>query len=163
MMALTVNAVLLFTALVFLTLLVACIIWTRWRHSSKQLRPGHHPKLVAFFHPYCSSGGGGERVLWKMIQVLGDLTDRGMPCQVVVFTVDRSSSTYKQGKFFRSMSRPRTRQNCEGFTPLSVIRPASKRQREVLDQSLGQSSAVLHSFGSVQALSFFFVAILLAR
>jgi ALG11 mannosyltransferase N-terminus len=29
------------------------------------------PKTIAFFHPYCTGGGGGERVLWKMIQVLG--------------------------------------------------------------------------------------------
>jgi hypothetical protein len=33
---------------------------------------------VAFFHPYCSSGGGGERVLWKTIEALGQLKEEAM-------------------------------------------------------------------------------------
>lgn len=31
--------------------------------SSKQLS-------VAFFHPYCNAGGGGERVLWCAVRAL---------------------------------------------------------------------------------------------
>ena len=31
--------------------------------------------VVGFFHPRCSSGGGGERVLWKSIQALGELKE----------------------------------------------------------------------------------------
>ena len=31
--------------------------------------------VVGFFHPRCSSGGGGERVLWKSIQALGELRE----------------------------------------------------------------------------------------
>jgi len=31
--------------------------------------------VVGFFHPYCSSGGGGERVLWKSIQALGEMKE----------------------------------------------------------------------------------------
>lgn len=27
-------------------------------------------KLVAFFHPFCNAGGGGERVLWQALKVL---------------------------------------------------------------------------------------------
>lgn len=27
---------------------------------------------VGFFHPFCNSGGGGERVLWSAIKVLQD-------------------------------------------------------------------------------------------
>ena len=29
--------------------------------------------IVGFFHPRCSSGGGGERVLWKALQAIGEL------------------------------------------------------------------------------------------
>lgn len=31
--------------------------------------------VVGFFHPRCTSGGGGERVLWKSIQALGELKE----------------------------------------------------------------------------------------
>ena len=31
--------------------------------------------VVAFFHPRCADGGGGERVLWKAIQALGELKE----------------------------------------------------------------------------------------
>src|SRR6056300_1172520 len=31
--------------------------------------------VVGFFHPRCSAGGGGERVLWKSIQALGELKE----------------------------------------------------------------------------------------
>jgi hypothetical protein len=140
--------VLLSTALLSLAILCAYTIWTRWRYSSKRLRPGH-PKVVAFFHPYCSSGGGGERVLWKMIQVLGDLAECGMLFQVVVYTVDRSSSAYKQSKFLPSLSSPRNRQHSERLTVHTSVnsRPPSTGQPEVLDQSFGKFTIVFYSFG----------------
>ncbi|KAL7545124.1 hypothetical protein ACHAWF_014491 [Thalassiosira exigua] len=31
--------------------------------------------VVGFFHPHCSAGGGGERVLWKSIEALGELKE----------------------------------------------------------------------------------------
>ena len=31
--------------------------------------------VIGFFHPYCTAGGGGERVLWKFIQALGELKE----------------------------------------------------------------------------------------
>lgn len=30
----------------------------------------HPPVLIGYFHPYCNAGGGGERVLWTIIQGL---------------------------------------------------------------------------------------------
>ncbi len=27
---------------------------------------------VGFFHPFCNSGGGGERVLWSAVKVIQD-------------------------------------------------------------------------------------------
>lgn len=43
----------------------------------------HAFKTFAFFHPYCSGGGGGERVLWKMIQILQQHGKK-----VVIYTID---------------------------------------------------------------------------
>ncbi|EDQ87667.1 uncharacterized protein MONBRDRAFT_27085 [Monosiga brevicollis MX1] len=35
-----------------------------------QKRTGQHRSTVAFFHPFCNAGGGGERVLWSAIQAV---------------------------------------------------------------------------------------------
>uniref|UniRef100_A0A5K3EPE8 ALG11_N domain-containing protein n=1 Tax=Mesocestoides corti TaxID=53468 RepID=A0A5K3EPE8_MESCO len=44
------------------------------RYLKKQLSRQHklssNPILLSFFHPYCNSGGGGERVLWVGISTL---------------------------------------------------------------------------------------------
>jgi ALG11 mannosyltransferase N-terminus len=55
---------------------------------------------IAFFHPYCTGGGGGERVLWKMVDVLCHLIDRGLLLNptIVIYTVDVPSVSYTQGK-----------------------------------------------------------------
>jgi alpha-1,2-mannosyltransferase len=83
----------------FSAVIIALIIWTKLKHSGNRCTPGS-PKVVAFFHPYCSGGGGGERVLWKMIEVLGDIVDQGKVLhQVVVYTVDSPSLAYKEGKY----------------------------------------------------------------
>lgn len=42
-------------------------------------------KVHAFFHPYCSGGGGGERVLWKIVQ---SLQQSSSPVKIVIFTID---------------------------------------------------------------------------
>lgn len=39
---------------------------------------------VAFFHPYCNAGGGGERVLWEMVKLLQEKTN----LRIVVYTGD---------------------------------------------------------------------------
>ena len=39
----------------------------RGAHQHKLPRP---PLLLSIFHPYCNSGGGGERVLWSGVKVL---------------------------------------------------------------------------------------------
>ena len=48
---------------------------------------------VAFFHPYCNSGGGGERVLWLSILALHQIADASSsttsPLRCVVYTGDR--------------------------------------------------------------------------
>ncbi|CAL8069919.1 unnamed protein product [Calicophoron daubneyi] len=42
-------------------------------------------KIVAFFHPYCGSGGGGERVLWTAIKAM---CSRWEPQVLVIYTND---------------------------------------------------------------------------
>eukprot|EP00606_Chrysophyceae_sp_TOSAG23-5_P001090 GSChrysophyteH2.ASY1.ANO1.504.1 assembled CDS len=46
-------------------------LWLRL--SRPELMDGFNAKeekIVAFFHPYCDMGGGGERVLWAMIETM---------------------------------------------------------------------------------------------
>jgi alpha-1,2-mannosyltransferase len=59
------------------------------------------PKTFAFFHPYANGGGGGERVLWKMIQFLQQLQQQQQgsssasssnntkeEMEIVIYTID---------------------------------------------------------------------------
>lgn len=65
------------------------------------------PKTFAFFHPYASGGGGGERVLWKMIQYLQQMeapsaasgtattrqsTAHANDLEIIIYTVDPPST-----------------------------------------------------------------------
>ena len=52
---------------------------------------------IAFFHPHCSAGGGGERVLWKAIEALGQINKEGMNIEVVIYTSDSFSESYHEG------------------------------------------------------------------
>lgn len=60
--------------------------------------------VIAFFHPHCASGGGGERVLWKAIQAIGELCRDGLNIAAVVYTSDDYSSSYRQGEIFDFIS-----------------------------------------------------------
>lgn len=39
-------------------------------YSNCRRKKSNGVRVLAFFHPYCDSGGGGERVLWMMIHAL---------------------------------------------------------------------------------------------
>lgn len=55
--------------LVVLVLLVLAVrLWLQRRRNARRAREGC--PTVAFFHPYCNAGGGGERVLWCAIRAL---------------------------------------------------------------------------------------------
>jgi len=56
---------------------------------------------IAFFHPHCSAGGGGERVLWKQIEALGQLHEKGFNIKVVVYTSDVHCHEYHYGACVR--------------------------------------------------------------
>ncbi|XP_073954354.1 ALG11 alpha-1,2-mannosyltransferase isoform X2 [Choristoneura fumiferana] len=52
------------------------------RKKQRRLRDGPN---VAFFHPYCNSGGGGERVLWVAVKAL---LERYPDTNIYIYTVD---------------------------------------------------------------------------
>lgn len=55
--------------LVVLVLLVLAVrLWLQRSRNARRAREGC--PTVAFFHPYCNAGGGGERVLWCAIRAL---------------------------------------------------------------------------------------------
>jgi len=55
------------------------VLLQRWRRTTG---------VVAFFHPYCNDGGGGERVLWCAVQAL---LDQDKKILIVIYTGDRVS------------------------------------------------------------------------
>ncbi|XP_028402331.1 GDP-Man:Man(3)GlcNAc(2)-PP-Dol alpha-1,2-mannosyltransferase-like [Dendronephthya gigantea] len=55
--------------------------------NSLSYTSGKEPRTVAFFHPYCNAGGGGERVLWSAIRALQNELGH---LQCVVYTGDQN-------------------------------------------------------------------------
>lgn len=53
---------------VLVLLVVAVRLWLQSIRNARWARDGC--PAVAFFHPYCNAGGGGERVLWCAIRSL---------------------------------------------------------------------------------------------
>jgi ALG11 mannosyltransferase N-terminus len=89
------KALLYILAIATVLVILVTVGWHRLQTRQARLRRG---TTIAFFHPHCGAGGGGERVLWKMVQVLGDLVDRGMLLEkVIIYTVDPPSESYPQG------------------------------------------------------------------
>ncbi|XP_070832236.1 GDP-Man:Man(3)GlcNAc(2)-PP-Dol alpha-1,2-mannosyltransferase-like [Chaetodon trifascialis] len=58
----------LLLTLVLLLLLLGVRMWLQGRRRARRARDGG--PAVAFFHPYCNAGGGGERVLWCSLRAL---------------------------------------------------------------------------------------------
>ncbi|KAL6100550.1 alg11 [Pungitius sinensis] len=54
--------------LVLLLVLLGVRTWLQGRRKARRARGGG--PVVAFFHPYCNAGGGGERVLWGALRAL---------------------------------------------------------------------------------------------
>lgn len=58
----------LLLTLLLLLLLLGLRMWLQARRTARRARDGG--PAVAFFHPYCNAGGGGERVLWCSLRTL---------------------------------------------------------------------------------------------
>ena len=77
------GSILAFKSLIaFLSILLIGQIFRRWTRSDL---------VVAFFHPYCNSGGGGERVLWVAVSALltdGTFKNGPRKVRVIIYTGD---------------------------------------------------------------------------
>ncbi|XP_068558028.1 GDP-Man:Man(3)GlcNAc(2)-PP-Dol alpha-1,2-mannosyltransferase-like [Cebidichthys violaceus] len=71
--------------LVLLLLLLGVRLWLHGRRKARGAQDGGGP-AVAFFHPYCNAGGGGERVLWCSLRAL---MNRYPSVSFVVYTGDQ--------------------------------------------------------------------------
>ncbi|XP_056157350.1 GDP-Man:Man(3)GlcNAc(2)-PP-Dol alpha-1,2-mannosyltransferase [Lampris incognitus] len=69
---------------VLVLLLVGVRVWLQTNRSAQRAQSGR--PTVAFFHPYCNAGGGGERVLWCAIRAL---QNRYADINFVVYTGDQ--------------------------------------------------------------------------
>jgi len=88
-----VVALALFLALVLVVFLM--YRWLRWDRSELLVSK---PQVFAFFHPYASGGGGGERVLWKIIENLQNRVVEGHESSnnnihIVIYTLDPPDAT----------------------------------------------------------------------
>ncbi|XP_070694835.1 GDP-Man:Man(3)GlcNAc(2)-PP-Dol alpha-1,2-mannosyltransferase-like [Pempheris klunzingeri] len=70
--------------LVLLLLLLGVRMWLHGRRKARRAQLGG--PAVAFFHPYCNAGGGGERVLWCSLRTL---MHRYPSTSFVVYTGDQ--------------------------------------------------------------------------
>jgi alpha-1,2-mannosyltransferase len=61
---------------------VCCRLWLLKRPSKESAT------IIGFFHPYCNSGGGGERVLWCALRALEPIHQNITPLSVVIYTGD---------------------------------------------------------------------------
>ncbi|XP_050546579.1 GDP-Man:Man(3)GlcNAc(2)-PP-Dol alpha-1,2-mannosyltransferase [Daktulosphaira vitifoliae] len=68
--------------------LCLCIVVLRTHYSSKKNKfPSQFS--VAFFHPYCNSGGGGERVLWCAVSAVSAAYPK---VKIIIYTGDLDAS-----------------------------------------------------------------------
>lgn len=100
---------------------------TKGGAAARQYQPDEGTFTIAFFHPHCSSGGGGERVLWKTVEALGQLKEEALNnnhgdklrhksvrnlmseevrnnCKnlaVIIYTIDEPSESYDRGTLCR--------------------------------------------------------------
>lgn len=58
---------LVLTAILFL-FIMGVRTWLQMKRKTRRAQDGR--PAVAFFHPYCNAGGGGERVLWCALRAL---------------------------------------------------------------------------------------------
>jgi len=86
-MAVILGIILILTTIITLITIVFTIAWNPLcHHYFRRKRPNKSSSFtIAFFHPYCDTGGGGERVLWCGIN---GLKKQFPNAQFVVYTGD---------------------------------------------------------------------------
>lgn len=64
----------------------------RWR-ARRRYGVASEALVIGFFHPFCCGGGGGERVLWRAVRALADVSkDLRQPLHVLIYTGDVGAS-----------------------------------------------------------------------
>nr|XP_033338872.1 GDP-Man:Man(3)GlcNAc(2)-PP-Dol alpha-1,2-mannosyltransferase isoform X2 [Megalopta genalis] len=63
------------------------ILFVTWKkvYSKRRTERSHKGTVVGIFHPYCNSGGGGERVLWAAVRAI---QTRYPDVHIVIYTGD---------------------------------------------------------------------------
>lgn len=90
--AIKVLTILVVLLLAVLSVVLPILIITSRKHYRKKRESESNPEKplsVAFFHPYCNTGAGGERVLWCAVAAL---QTRYPGTRVVVYTGDLEAS-----------------------------------------------------------------------
>ncbi len=105
------------TSIVLLVVWVFQCRWTWWiqsrchgrRSDDSTINDNTTPTVISFFHPYCAAGGGGERVLWKMIQALEEkwgqsknttiTATKTSSLHIVIYTIDPPRDNYLAGQY----------------------------------------------------------------
>nr|Q08B22.2 RecName: Full=GDP-Man:Man(3)GlcNAc(2)-PP-Dol alpha-1,2-mannosyltransferase; AltName: Full=Asparagine-linked glycosylation protein 11 homolog; AltName: Full=Glycolipid 2-alpha-mannosyltransferase [Xenopus laevis] len=75
--------------LIFVLLFICTRLWVQRKKKVEIGKDGKKKKVVAFFHPYCNAGGGGERVLWCALR---SLQKRYKDAIYVIYTGDKDAS-----------------------------------------------------------------------
>ena len=92
--------------MILFILLLLILLFPRVRRFVYR-RKGH--LRVAFLHPYCNAGGGGERVLWVWVRYIqermasGSSDGHGQKWSIVVYTGDELPDTEKQCELARNV------------------------------------------------------------
>lgn len=77
--------------------------------STSKSKSKSRDRLVAFWHPDCAAGGGGERVLWMALRCLGEMREAGLPVRAAVYTADPigagGEGTYRRGMLEHASAR----------------------------------------------------------
>nr|XP_012233171.1 PREDICTED: GDP-Man:Man(3)GlcNAc(2)-PP-Dol alpha-1,2-mannosyltransferase isoform X2 [Linepithema humile] len=114
------------------------ILFTKWKKFYAKKREERQQKgtVVGIFHPYCNAGGGGERVLWTVVQAI---QNKYPHVHIVIYTgdldADREWILERTEKVFNMKLRP----NIE-FVYLykrKWVEPSTYSHFTLLGQSLG--------------------------
>lgn len=80
---------LILSATLVTLIFIGTFMWLRWSCLKCKDRNKSGKLNVAFFHPYCNAGGGGERVLWCAVRAV---QERYPTVQISVYTGDLDAS-----------------------------------------------------------------------
>ena len=89
-LALVVKVITIYASLSLFLLIVITRIFAVLKRLT--LCPSNR-KTIAFIHPYCAGGGGGERVLWDAISAMMQQKDKLKFHQIVIYSANTKPST----------------------------------------------------------------------